>query len=234
MARPNVFAKVVFVGLAILLFGSDGSARAGFVRVNGKDTHWVTPVTIMVFTDGLMGADLDNFEMGINSWFGLVGDVTVQFKPGNPPPNTPNAVSITLVAPNTLRNPAGMRVFSETTTAVNETANDALITGADISIDRDALGMDIFMKNLGAHEFGHVFGLDENPRTSGNRVNVMDPDFTKNDPFLSPSLMDYDMLKTHYLITPEPSSVVSAGLGLFIVCGYFFRKGKKADLLPEK
>ena len=161
-----------------------------------------------------------NFEMGINAVVNCLTNITVQFKNGEPPQNAQNAVDVNVM---NLNPPP----FGVTTTApfFQTGQNHGTIDGSTIDIDPTALGHSAvapsFMKNLGAHEFGHALGLDEDPRQGGARTNVMDPDFnlirnarqevTGADPFVGLSARDKMMLRAHYAVVPEPAGLLLWG-----------------------
>jgi hypothetical protein len=204
-AGPVLFATLV-VG---------GGARAGFIdfddQLPGAQTaSWPEPTAIMVFIPaGLNGANRMNFEMGINALVMCLKKITVQFKDGEPPTGAMNAVDVNLKNMNPppfgLTQPAAVHQPGQ---------NHGTITGATMDIDPMSLTQGAnFMKNLGAHEFGHALGLEEDPRQSGQRTNVMDPDFNMNDPFVAPSKRDKMMLMEHYAVVPEPGSLPLAWMG---------------------
>ena len=101
-----------------------------------------------------------------------------------------------------------------------DNGNHGTIDSATVDIDQSALGSANFMKNLGAHEFGHVLGLDDDPRQGGMRTNVMDPDFNANDPFIGLSASDKMMLMKHYSVVPETSTFVMWAIGIVGLIGY--------------
>jgi hypothetical protein len=158
----------------------------------------------MVFIPAaLAGDDRMNFEMGINSVVACLRRIMVQFKNGDPPDGTTNFIDINIA--NTNPPPFGVTAAAPFFPAGQ---NHGMLDSATITIDPTALGSASFMKNLGAHEFGHALGLEEDPRQGDGRTNVMDPDFNRNDGFVGLSARDKMMLMMHYQVVPEPSALV--------------------------
>ncbi|TWT46380.1 hypothetical protein KOR42_43570 [Thalassoglobus neptunius] len=209
----------------------NAQATANFIdavpaRPGTQSYSWSEPTTIMIFIpSGLTGADRMNFEMGINSVASMLPKITVQFKNGEPPAGTTNYVDVDIKPMET--DPGGFGggfvpdPFPSGMDHVNITEGFIEISGG--SLGHSAVAP-TFMKNLGAHEFGHVLGLDDDPRSSGMRMNVMDPDFNliddgmgtviRADPFVGLSKRDKMMLSSHYMISvPEPSTWILASLG---------------------
>ena len=154
----------------------------------------------------MTGTDRMNFEMGINAVADCLPKVQVQFKDGEPPEGSTLYVDINL---GTLGKPP----YGEAVPGADfpDGADHGTIDQATITIDPESLGHANFMKNLGAHEFGHALGLDEDPRRDGERVNVMDPDFNVNTPFIGLSQRDKMMLMEHYMVVPELAVMVLLG-----------------------
>lgn len=203
-------------------------AHANFTVTGGKTASWKEPSKITIYIPGgLMGNDRMNFEMGINSWVNMLPKITVMFMDGMHPNNiTKDFIDVKLVdmlPPNCGDGELGCTV----TQAFNPPPgqNHGMMTSATISILNGALGKPTLLKNLGAHEFGHALGLADDPRTSGDRVNVMDPNFDSPDPFIAPTARDKMMAKEHYTVTPEPSAII--GLGLIAGLGIFSLKKKE-------
>lgn len=210
-----IYKYMVFITTLILLaLFHAGEARATFSDTDpdepGRQTaSWPEPTQIMVFIPpALTGDDRMNFEMGINTLLACLSKITVQFKDGDPPDSAENFVDVNITD---LTTPP----FAVTTmsTFTLDGQNHGKIESGKIDIDPDALGNAIFMKNIGAHEFGHALGLDDDPRQGGLRTNMMDANFKPSDPFLGPSERDKKMLREHYMVVPEPSSFILMSLG---------------------
>ncbi|MEW4486961.1 PEP-CTERM sorting domain-containing protein [Thalassoglobus sp. JC818] len=223
-----------FLVLLLLLF-FNSQATANFIdavpaRPGVQSYSWSEPTTIMIFIPaGLAGADRMNFEMGINSVASMLPKITVQFKNGEPPAGATNYVDVDIKPMNTDAGGFGGGFVPDPFPTGMDHVN---ITEGFIEIFGGSLGHSAvaptFMKNLGAHEFGHVLGLDDDPRASGMRMNVMDPDFNliddgmgtviRADPFVGLSKRDKMMLSSHYMVSvPEPSTWILSGLGFLIV-----------------
>lgn len=148
-----------------------------------------------------------NFEMGILTWEACLPQVMIMFADGEPPADA--GVNVDLCPPGSIIE-GGVRRFGVTFPEAFFPAGEmhGMITGAQLKLDTAALGDAVFMKNLGAHEFGHALGLDEDPRPPGTaRSSVMDPEFDRTSPFIGLSDSDKMMLGEHYTL---PDYVVNA------------------------
>ncbi|MEQ9461907.1 MAG: hypothetical protein RIG82_13245 [Phycisphaeraceae bacterium] len=220
-------------GTAMLLCLTS-AAHANFIDADPRDGvqsyGWKLPKTITVFIPGtIAGDDRTNFEMGINSWINCLPGLKIVFKDGEPTIDAECYVDVDVTSDNPPFPDDAPPPYGTGGGFVPDpypTDKDhVFITEGFIAIHPDAIGHSAvaptFMKNLGAHEFGHVLGLDDDPRTSGDRKNVMDPDFkliddgmgtiTRADPFVSPSERDKMMLSKNYTV-PMPNAL--AGLTL--------------------
>jgi hypothetical protein len=151
----------------------------------------------------LAGADRMNFEMGINSVVACLRRIMVQYKDGDPPQDATNFIDVNIADINPP--PYGVTAAAP---FFPTGQNHGMLDSATTTIDTSALGSANFMKNLGAHEFGHALGLDDDPRQGGVRTNVMDADFNRDDPFVGVSARDKMMLMMHYRVVPEPAGLV--------------------------
>ncbi len=177
-------------------------AQAGFIDFGDGDTgSWKEPSKITIYIpNGLAGNDRMNFEMGINSWVDMLPKISVMYMDGmHPDTVTENFIDVKLVD----NLPGGNGTESGLTVPnvfIPDGQTHGMITDATINILNSALGKPNFLKNLGAHEFGHALGLDDDPRNQGARVNVMDAMFTENDPFIAPTKRDKMMADEHYMV----------------------------------
>lgn len=230
--RPRLGATVA----AVVLLGMAGPAGAGFIDFDPstperETASWAEPGTIKVYIPaGLAGADRMNFEMGIRAWDDCLTAIMVMFADGEPPGD--EGVNVDLCPPGSIVDQQGQRrfgvAFPEAT--FQDGQLHGRITSALLKLDMEALGSADFLKNLGAHEFGHVLGLDEDPRGAGTaRSAAMDPDFDATSPFVGPSARDKMMLMEHYSVAaaiPEPPTLATAAVGLLGVAG-LWRAGRR-------
>ena len=177
---------------------------------------WTEPRKLWVtIPAGMAGNDRMMFEMGVSSWDTCLTRIEICFRnPGDAqPPAMDGIISVMLVAAGSLPN----GVQGSTGVGVNTPANNGHgpITDAMIEIDMGALGLGNLLKNLGAHEFGHALGLDDVPHPATGRVDVMDPNFNQNSPFIAPTQADKMMLMEHYTV-PTPT-----GAALLVLGGMF-------------
>ena len=164
------------------------------------------------------------FEMGITSMTAVLPKIGVEFKKGEPPKDAECFVDVDVSAMGLGGPPWGFGGFP--IDPFPKGIDHMMITEGVIQIHPTALSMPNLlgdlMKNLGAHEFGHVLGLAEDPRAMGDRANVMDPDFpiienpegaiTGADAFVGPSARDIMMLSEHYMTVPGPGGLVVLGV----------------------
>jgi hypothetical protein len=191
-----------------LTIGSVPSVQAGFVDFNPdpnvtQTASWPQPSKIKIFIPPeLAGDNRMNFEMGINAIVDCLTQITVNYENGNPPSGATNAIDVNIVPMVSNGGELGLAEPGAVFDPPDEPHGE--IDGGTISIDDDALGNSNLLKNLGAHEFGHMLGLDDTPRTMGPRTNVMDPDFNASSPFVGLSAGEKTMLMQHYTVVPEP------------------------------
>jgi len=177
---------------------------------------WTEPRKLWVtIPAGMAGNDRMMFEMGVSSWDTCLTRIEICFRnPGDAqPPAIDGIISVMLVAAGSL--PGGVQ--GSTGVSVNTPANNGHgpIIDAMIEIDMGALGFGNFLKNLGAHEFGHALGLDDVPHPATGRVDVMDPNFDQTSPFIMPTQADKMMLMEHYTVpTPTAAALLAMG-GVF-------------------
>lgn len=194
-------SRLRFYSLITLLSTLSFNAVAGFIDVDdtmaGDQTvSWDPSKVIMIFIPPqMMGTDRNLFQMGIEDFVSMF-DLQVEFKIGEPPASSNQYVDVNIAQ--VLGGELGQGGPFVSPFPAN--VNHMIVDSGIINIDPSALGMagTMLMKNLGAHEFGHVLGLDDDNRNGGNRVNVMDPDFDKDDPYLMLSARDKMMMAEHY------------------------------------
>ncbi|WP_428389545.1 hypothetical protein [Mucisphaera sp.] len=226
----------------LLVVGMSGSEGwANFIDVvdtrDGVQSYgWELPKTITVYIPNeIAGGDKDNFKMGVSAWVACLPGLTIEYKDGEPEAGADCFVDINVTSadpPFPAGSPPPYAIGGGFVPDPYPADKDhVFIDEGVISIHPDALGHSgvagSFMKNLGAHEFGHILGLDDDRRTEGDRKHVMDPDFRliddgmgnviRADPFLSPSARDKMMLSKHYTVVPTPSGL--AGLVLLGLVG---------------
>jgi len=174
-----------------------------------QDASWPEPAKITIYTDELTGDDLNNFKEGVKVWTDLLTDVSVEYKSGDRPAGG-KGVQISKVEPGSLGSDMGRATASAYFPPKSSHGN---IDSGTIEIDKAALGKSKLMKNLGAHEFGHILGLGHHS-TPGGRTNVMNPDFDENDPFIKPGPEDRSQLDDYYKVIPVPGAFVLGLLGV--------------------
>ena len=183
-----------------------------------QSVGWPANTTITVYIPAqIAGRDKDKFKMGIQAMADVIPGITVAFADGDPPMGATNFVDVDVTD---FANPPYGQAGPSFPSPYPADKDHVTTNSGKIEIDKDALGHPAeacdFMKNLGAHEFGHVLGLDDDRRASGDRVDAMDPDFnltfdrtdptqvTGADPFVSPSFDDRQMLRAHYTVNTGP------------------------------
>lgn len=237
--KQRVLCAVLFLTVSL---SASRASYAGFIDVDDdKDliqtVSWPEPSTIMIFIPAAIeGSNRMNFEMGIQAMADVLPKITVQFKDGEHPAGATNFVQV--IIDNMLGAPPyGSGGPTDIPVPFPMGQNHTQTTEGAINIHPEALGdpalLASLLKNLGAHEFGHVLGLDDDPRQGEMRVNVMDADFnlitdgigdvTGADPFVGPSQRDLMMLSEHYFI-PVPSA---AGIGMIGLCAVGLLRRKR-------
>ncbi len=177
---PPLLASLLFF-IATALSSWAGLSDLDNDPKNGAQTAtWGKNSVITIYIPADMPAgDRANFEAGITCVVNKLAPLTVVFKTGEPPPDANDFVDVNIITP-----PGKVPPYANSGPVVPDVfpANNHFTTHSGVmDIDPQALGhsdgFGNFMKNLGAHEFGHVLGLDDTKRTSGDRVLMMDPDF---------------------------------------------------------
>lgn len=235
----------LFFGLLFSLLAASFSATAGTGFTDQspdpgvQDATWPEPSVITVYIPKeLTGADRINFEMGIQIWLRCLPKISVKFVDGEPPGLL--GVDVTICPPGTVlvngvprpgaTDPRAGGPSHPPTTPGGPT--HYTMKGAQIKLDSDDLGNPDFMKNLGAHEFGHALGLDDNDdRPAGaNRSNVMDSQFDSSDPFVSPSQEEMKALETYYTVVcvPETGPLLSGSLIFGMGVAAFISRARKS------
>jgi hypothetical protein len=179
---------------------------------------------VAVYTDGLTGDDLANFMAGWRAW-GCKICVGFVFRPGDAPSGAANAIQINVVDPGdpSLGGKPGMTSMESYTA---DGATQGTLTGGSVAIASDVLGDASAMQNLGTHEAGHVFGLDDLSEV-GERTDAMNPEFDQLSPYLKPSQAHQTALSSKYDMTcPEPSAALYVGIPLILLA--VRRRGRTA------
>lgn len=220
------FAKLV---CAFVLVAA-ASAHAGWSDFNTEvagtqDASWPEPasgpVVIKIYTDAFTEPALEYFKIGVRAWTRQLPKVTVEYVEGDRPDGVKTGIQMTKVPPGSLGSPTKARA-SIAFPVFPDGSSHGNIFGGEIEIETDELGKPEVMQNIGVHEFGHLLGLDDNSRTSGDRINAMDPDFNDDSLYLPPSSDEITLIAKYYTI-PEPATLCLLGLG-----GLLLRTRKKA------
>jgi hypothetical protein len=213
MVIPGFVAPLAWAGFM------DMDARSGLQSVSWLEGTAQSPRIISVYIPvEITGKNRTNFELGIKSMTAVLPKIGVEFLKGEPPTTkgATNYVDVNVSNEGLTGNIMGNGgAFAPAPFPANQ--NHAMVSKGEIQIHTKALSMPNIlgdlMKNLGAHEFGHVLGLADDMSNPNNRLNVMDPSFSFEegfgvpveiigaDPFVGPSARDLMMLKEHYMIT---------------------------------
>lgn len=205
-----------WVALSLVWSGATHAQEAPGWTDQGR---WGEGSTVTIYLDGLTGDAATSFKAGVQSWADRLSKITVRFEPGYAAdPSTVGVVQVRSVSTGDARLHDSLGY-----TTLTEDADTSQIENGEIFIDSQALGQSSAMKNLGAHEFGHVLGLDDLP-SQDPRSRVMDPGFqltyspdgstvTGATPYVPPGAQDWTLLQQRYALsplTPPPGPVTDA------------------------
>lgn len=219
-------APIVLAALAITLTSASTLAGGGYTDQSpqpGLQTlSWAEPSTINVYLPaGLTGPARDAFKIGVQAWTAVLPRISVTFRDGPPPAGAPNAVAVNIVP-----QPDGQPLANAQPTAPSFTGEGhrSTITGGNIQIDPSALLSEVFMRNVGTHDFGHILGLADCP-AGDPRSDAMDPFFevvfdqfggvVSASPYIPPSPADIATLAQHYTV-PAPSTAALLALAALV------------------
>jgi hypothetical protein len=158
-----------------------------------------------------------HFTQGVNVWDQFLTNIEVNVTVGTPPSGIDNVVIVSFDG-NLLENSGnwgtgGAEYFAPE--PLPPSGSTLEITGGQIILDSDAAGNSNLLENLGAHEFGHVLGLEDDIGSGG----IMDPDFNESSPVRNMNNTDRSEIDMLYTVIPEPSTLFLLGFGLLGIVG---------------